>query len=123
MIITALLIGDLLRQWCTMKKTNAELDYEDTDKTNIIKLGLTDVEPTNIEQMDDLPGLCACDECDFCDCDECDPCDEDRDDPFILEELTSRQGEMIIDIRDDPSYLFCARDYSHDQDKSRGLRR
>ena len=90
---------------------------------------LTEVELTDIEQMDeidDLPGLCACDECEFCDCDECDQCDEDRDDQVMLEELTSRQGGMIIDIRDEVPHLFhlfCVRDFGHDQDKSRGLRR
>ena len=117
MIITAIIIGDLLRQWCTTKKTNAELDYEDTDMKDLMLTGLTDVEMTNIEQMDDLPGLCACNECEFCDCDECDPCNEDKDDPVILEELTSRQGGVIIDIRDDPPYLFYARDYDHDQNE------
>ena len=96
-----MIIGDILRQWCTTKKTKAELDYEDTDMTNLVRVRLTDVELTDIEQIDELPGLCACDECEFCDCEECDPCDENKDDP-VIEELTSRQGGVIIDIRDDP---------------------
>ena len=110
-----MILGDLLRQWCTTKKTKAELDYEDTNMTNLVRVRLTDVELTDIEQIDELPGLCACDECEFCDCDECDPCDENKDDP-VIEELTSRQGGVIIDIRDDPPYLFYVRNYDQDQD-------
>ena len=111
-----MIIGDLLRQWCTTKKTKAELDYEDTDMTNLVRVRLTDVELTDIEQIDELPGLCACDECEFCDCEECDPCDENKDDP-VIEELTSRQGGVIIDIGDDPPYLFYVRNYDQDQDE------
>ena len=41
---------EYMRQWCTMKKIKANM-------TNLVRVRLTDVELTDIEQIDELPGL------------------------------------------------------------------
>ena len=95
MLLVAITIGNLVRQWISRKIKDTWTKDKD--------IGLTDT----LGPPPDLRPPCDSD---------CESCNSDEGPPVILEDLTSRPGRVIIDISDDPPYPFYDQNYDQNHD-------
>ena len=95
MLLVAITIGNLVRQWISRKIKDTWTKDKDIELT---------------DSLGPPPGLRPPCESD------CESCNSDEGPPVTLEDLTSRPGRVIIDISDDPPYPFYDQIYDQNHD-------